>query len=207
MNDLLKLFLGFLLTTVVGGLLGYYFQNRTWRHQFRIRLIEADLAAATKLFDELSRLMDKRLYRMRQVHWKLKKPEPTELIELAMRGYREVLYEWNDALNRNLSLAETYFGADIKRRLEDSIYEEFSRIGGALESGYLKFRESKERYEWKQPAEDLARLGDRVYLLNVKMIHSIQQRQEDLIRPESQSESRGEAAPNTRPQAGSKAPA
>jgi hypothetical protein len=172
MNDLLKLFFGFLLTSVFGGLLGYYFQNRAWRHQFRIRLLEADLASATKLFEELSRLMDKRLYRMRQVHWKLKKPATEELLEVTMNGYREVLYEWNDALNRNLSLTETYFGSDVKRTLEESIYEEFSRIGKILESGYLKFRESKERYEWKQAADDLTRLGYRIYGLNIRMIRA-----------------------------------
>ena len=200
MNDLLKLCLGFLLTTVFGGLLGYYFQNRAWRHQFRIRLLEANLAEANKLFDELSRLMDKRLYRMRQVHWKLKNPAAEEALEKAMNSYREVLYEWNDALNRNLSLTETYFGAEIKRGLKGSIYEEFSRIGNLLESGYLKFRDNKGFYEWEQPAEDLTRLGHRIYGLNIKMIRSIQKRQEGLSRPESHLEGAVGVAPNTGPQ-------
>jgi len=144
---------------------------------------------------------------MRQVHWKLKKSATEELLELAMKGYREVLYEWNDALNRNLSLTETYFGHEIKRSLEGSIYEEFSRIGKILESAYLQFRESKERYEWKQAAEDLTRLGYRIYGLNVRMIRSIQQRQEGLIRPESHQENGGLVAPNTGPQADSRAAA
>jgi hypothetical protein len=183
MADLLKLFCGFLLTTVFGGVLGYYFQNRAWRHQFRLRLLEADLASSTKVFEELSRLMDKRLYRMRQVHWKLKQSASDDILKEHMRAYREVLYEWNDALNRNLALAEICFGSNIKGALENSIYEEFSRIGGVLESGYKKFQEAKERYHWEQIANDLTRLGYRIYGLNIRMICSIQQRQQGLISP------------------------
>jgi hypothetical protein len=182
MDNLLELFFGFLLTTVFGGLLAYYFQNRAWRHQFKIRLLEAELTSATKLFEELSRLMDKRLYRMRQVHWKLKKPAPEENIEEAMSGYREVLYEWNDALNRNLALTETCFDSETKRILEGAIYEEFSRIGKLLESGYVKFLDHREQYDWSQTAEDLTRLSHRIYNLNIRMIRSIQQRQATLMR-------------------------
>jgi hypothetical protein len=209
MDDLLKLFFGFLLTTVFGGALGYYFQNRAWRHQFHIRLLEAELASATKLFEELSRLMDKRLYRMRQVHWKLKQHASGEIVEEHMNGYRGILCEWNDALNRNLALTETFFGSDIKSVLEGSIYEEFSRIGQILEAGYLKVRDNREDYGWKQTAADLTELGHRIYNLNVRMIRSIQQRQQGLSRSEirlGKKSNRG-AAPNPGPQADSYAAA
>lgn len=209
MIDLFKLLLGFVLTTVFGGALGYYFQNRAWRHQYRVRLLEADLASAAKLFEELSRLMDKRLYRMRQVHWKLKTPTSEDLVEKHMNGYREVLCEWNDALNRNLALTETYFGADIKKILESSIYEEFSRIGSLLEAGYTK-AQGEEKYEWKQTADDLTNLGHRIYALNVRMIHSIQQRQQGLAQSEpypSDESRRSGVAHNPGPQADSRAAA
>ena len=90
--DISKLLLGFLVTTVLGGILGYYFQSRAWTHQNRVRLLEAEQTAATKLFDEISRLMDQRLYRMRQLHWKLKQKAPRELIDEHMQRYRDVLY-------------------------------------------------------------------------------------------------------------------
>lgn len=204
MDSFSELFFGFLLTTVFGGLLAYYFQNRAWNHQFRIGLLEADPASATKLFEELSRLMDKRLYRMRQVNWKLKRPASEEVVEESMEGYREVLYEWNDALNRNLALTETYFGSEIKKFLEGSIYEEFSRIGRVLESGYAQFLESKDQFSWSQATNDLTRLSDRIYRLNIMMIHSIQQRQQGLIRTaHPERESSAGAAPNPGPQADS----
>jgi hypothetical protein len=80
--NLAPIIIGFLLTTVLGGLLGSFFQNRTWDHQNKIqqaeqeRLRETQLAEekrdkALQIFDEISRLMDKRLYRLRLVYWSL----------------------------------------------------------------------------------------------------------------------------------------
>jgi hypothetical protein len=186
MPDLTELLLGFLLTTVLGGLLGYYFQNRAWRHQFRVQLLEAEQATATKLFEELSRLMDKRLYRMRQVHWNLKKEVPRGAIEEHMKRYRDVLYEWNDSLNRNLALTETYFGSGIRTHLEDTVYESFSRIGTALESRYRGTLAGEEPEGEKKASRDLSVLGSEIYRLNVSMIRSIQSRQAGLSRNEGE---------------------
>jgi hypothetical protein len=44
------LLLGFLLTSVVGGALGYYFRNRTWNHQFYVNRGVAEWEATIKLF-------------------------------------------------------------------------------------------------------------------------------------------------------------
>src|ERR1700722_2241688 len=112
--DLLKLLLGFLFTTVFGGLLGWWLQSRSWAHQNRVRLLEVERGEASKVFDEVSRLMDKRLYRMMKLHWTLKRGASEEDVKQHLQEYREVLYEWNDALNRNLALTEAYFGPKIR---------------------------------------------------------------------------------------------
>jgi len=179
--DIVKLTVGFLLTSVLGGVLGYYFQNRTWRHQFRLKLLEAEQATATRLFEELSTLMDKRLYRMRQVHWKLKSSDmSSEVVEEQMQRYREILFEWNDSLNRNLALTETYFGSKIKAKLEGTIYEEFSRIGKLLEARYSHRQRGEEDGGWRRTGDDLVKLGSEVYRINVRMIKLIQSRQRGL---------------------------
>jgi hypothetical protein len=70
--SLLPVIAGFLLTTVLGGLLGFFFQNRSWDHQHKIQqaeqerqhqlqLAEQAREQALQVFDEISRLMDKRL--------------------------------------------------------------------------------------------------------------------------------------------------
>jgi hypothetical protein len=130
--DLLKLLLGFLFTTVFGGLLGWWLQSRSWAHQNRVRLLEVERGEASKVFDEVSRLMDKRLYRMMKLHWTLKRGASEEDVKQHLQEYREVLYEWNDALNRNLALTEAYFGPKIRAHLR----VKSTRNSGASEANW-----------------------------------------------------------------------
>lgn len=178
-RQLLLLTVGFLLTSVLGGVLGYVFQNRTWRQQERSKLLEAERKAARTVFEELSALMDKRLYRMRHVNWALARSqrakEPTDL-EDHMAKLRLSLYEWNDSLHRNLALVLSYFGNEMRIYLEETIYEEFRRIQAKLERAY---RESHYGDGSSIRTEELARelyvLGTYVYSLNVGMVLRIQE--------------------------------
>ena len=90
--------------------------------------------------------------------------------------------EWNDSLNRNLALTESYFHSDIRKVLEGTVYEEFSRIGTTLEGRYRKASELASEPDWTQTAKELAALSHHIYKLNVQMIHSIQDRQRELPR-------------------------
>ncbi|HEV2825170.1 MAG TPA: hypothetical protein VG035_08190, partial [Actinomycetota bacterium] len=74
MKQLTPLLVGFLLTTVAGGLLGYFFQRRSWSHQYEVQFRAQERERATKAFEEISRLLDKRLYRLRQLYWGLSGP-------------------------------------------------------------------------------------------------------------------------------------
>jgi hypothetical protein len=125
------LVLGFVLTTVVGGLLGYVFQRRAWSHQYDVQRRSAERRAAASALDELTNVLDKRRYRMLTTCWRLDTPDETELDD-AVAAYRAVLEEWNDGLNRRLALVATHFGPDMKRDLE-VIYEEYQRAGQLLE--------------------------------------------------------------------------
>src|SRR5262249_48773902 len=104
-SQLILLLLGFVLTTVGGGLLGSYLQNRIWRNQNAARRREAQETAAAAFFDEVSGLLDRRLYRMRRLTWSLKRETAATRASGGttpeLNEYREVLYEWNDRLNRN----------------------------------------------------------------------------------------------------------
>ena len=126
--SLVPVITGFFLTTVLGGTLGFFFQNRSWEHQHKIQqaeqerqhqlqLAEEAREQALQVFDEISRLMDKRLYRLRLVYWSLqaedRQPEHTRLATTRFKDYRKVLYEWNDNINRNLALLH-----DPRPRLE-----------------------------------------------------------------------------------------
>lgn len=141
-DQVVLLLLGFLLTTVLGGLLGYVFQQRAWSHQFEVQRRSAERAAATSALDELSSLLDKRRYRMLLVYWRLDWRDSSEF-EDALKSYRAVLEEWNDGLNRRLALVATHFGADLKREL-DTLYEEYREAGRLLELA-IKARRAGER--------------------------------------------------------------
>ena len=184
-NQIILLLLGFILTTVVGGLLGSYFQNRNWRHQNQVKLIEAERATATKIFESLSSLMDKRVYRMMQLNWKIRDDSvDVESLEKHMEAYREVLYEWNDNLNRNLALTQNYFGSKIRGKLEGTIYEKFSAIGASLEKGYWERKRSGSANDFKKTTLGLTNLRGNIYSLNVQMIGLIQRGEVGVFNPD-----------------------
>jgi hypothetical protein len=90
LDSLVPLFVGFLLTTVIGGILGYYFQNRSWRHQNTAKVLETELQTALKVFDDISKLMDRRLYRMRLLFWRLSDHDADqEALEKSMSLFRD----------------------------------------------------------------------------------------------------------------------
>ena len=64
MIELLPIVVGFVLTTVLGCVLGTYLQRRTWDHQNNAHLREDELRRADAVCQSLSGLLDKRRYRM-----------------------------------------------------------------------------------------------------------------------------------------------
>ena len=64
MNEpILLLVIGFVLTSVLGGALAYLFQQRAWRHQYETERRDQQRQLALKTFEEVSALLDQRLYR------------------------------------------------------------------------------------------------------------------------------------------------
>jgi hypothetical protein len=64
METLVPLVVGFVLTTVLGGLLGSYLQRRTWDQQNEALPREEELRRADAVCQDVSRLQDKRRYRV-----------------------------------------------------------------------------------------------------------------------------------------------
>jgi hypothetical protein len=64
MSELLPIVVGFVLTTVLGGVIGTYLQRRSWDHQNEARLREDELRRADAVCQSVSGLLDKRRYRM-----------------------------------------------------------------------------------------------------------------------------------------------
>ena len=186
MNELVPVITGFFLTTVLGGLLGFWLQNRSWAHQHKILVAEQEhqhkiLVAeqkrekAVQIFDEISRLMDKRLYRLRLIYWELAdegdQANRSPSTESRWEDYRQVLYEWNDNINRNLALLQRYFGQEMRNRLDNGVGLSFVMLGRVME----QWSKSGEPATTQSDVESrLKNLSNLVYAFNVDMIRAIQ---------------------------------
>jgi len=183
--SLLPVVTGFFLTTVLGGALGFFFQSRSWEHQHQVQqaeqerqhqlqLAEQAREQALQVFDEISRLMDKRLYRLRLVYWSLQaedgQPEHSHLATSRFEDYRKVLYEWNDSINRNLALLQHYFEPGMRHRLDNEVGGTFVELGRVIEQWWRTGAqpESEGAIDAK-----LRTLGSLVYEFNLAMIRAI----------------------------------
>jgi hypothetical protein len=174
-NDIIPLVVGFVLTTVLGGLLGAFLQWRTWKRQNEVQLRQDELHRAGDVCHEVSKLLDKRLYRMRRFYFALasdpKSAERNERIKACLKEYDAVLYEWNDSLNLHLALMGAYFGTKARDWLDSPLYKQFERIGAELEDYYLRsIRGDPAGRNLAEIEADLDSLGNQVYQLGAFMM-------------------------------------
>jgi hypothetical protein len=190
-QQLLLLVAGFVLTSVAGGALGYWFQHWAWAHQHEIQLRdeehqhevqrrEEEHQRALKTFEEVSQLLDRRLYRMRLLYWAAREVAAgtgdQERLASARADYRAVLTEWNDNLNRNLALIETYFGTSARNVVSGQIYEGFAVSGRGLEEIVkMVSKAGGARIEIPRFGHRIARLSRIVYALNLQMLRLLRE--------------------------------
>jgi hypothetical protein len=165
-TEIVVLIVGFVLTTVLGGLLGSYFQRRTWDHQHEAQLRDQELERASHTCYSLSVLLDRRLYRMVRLQHAIGRCQEggftRDQVQARLRAYDEVLVEWNDGLNGNLAVIGTYFGEPARRFLDHDVYESFAASGKCLETAYQALMNG-DSVELEQC--ELHRLNDLVYRL------------------------------------------
>ena len=139
-NQALPILLGFVLTTIVGGLFASFLQQRSWHYQNEQRLREDDVNRASNVCRSLSALVDKRWYRMERLlgatiahaNGRLAR----DMLDARLQEYDQVLMEWNDELNARLAIVGAYFGRDLRDFLDRVVYEAFNDAGQHLESLY-----------------------------------------------------------------------
>ena len=178
METLAPVALGFLLTTILGGTLGYFFQRRAWTHQHTTQLRQQERERAVAVFEEVSRLMDRRLYRLQLLYWSLPSGRTdgtrSPLAEIRMDDYRRILYEWNDSINRNLALIQQYFGEAMRLQLDNVIGSTFVRLGRAVERLWVSETEPSATAVPKPLDGQMTTLNTLVYRFNLQMIRAIQ---------------------------------
>lgn len=127
-HDIAMLLTGFLLTTIVGGYLSHSWQTRSAEIQRVAEQKRNEIQAATAVFEDISRLMDKRLYRMRRISMGVGNDVDADIMSRRWDAYRESLFEWNENLNRYLALTQMYFGQEARDTLERDIQTDSSLL-------------------------------------------------------------------------------
>lgn len=168
---------GFLLTSVAGGALASGFQRRAWRHQYDVQRADHLREQAMKTFEEVSSLLDQRLYRMRLLCWATarKARDASALpVEPALADYRAILRVWNDNLNRILAVIDTYFGEALRLRLETVLYAEYFAAGEELDEFVREVAAANgERVRVRPVNARLNELSREVYAFNVLLLRSL----------------------------------
>lgn len=93
-----SLVLGFVLTTVLGGLLGAGLQRAQWNRQARLEIAKKNFSDATDLVEAVLDLTDKRYYHLYRWYGSVRDQDPDERIAERERQYFLRVHEWNESL-------------------------------------------------------------------------------------------------------------
>jgi hypothetical protein len=122
---------------------------------------ELETARAFETFEDLSKLLDKRLWRARRVVWAVDENAKGEELERRWVSYRESVNEWNENLNRNLARVERYFGAAARGSLEGPIADGLRAVNAELKGPTLSSKDLHARID---------DLNNSIYTFNVQLL-------------------------------------
>lgn len=183
-DNVLAIVLGFVLTTVVGGWWAARLQERSWARQNDIRLREAESQRAGSACQDVTTLLDKRLFRMQRLLGATTVVANgvvgVDELDKRLRDYDEVVIAWNERLNMNLSLVGSHFGDDARSFLE-GLYEDFRRVGLRVEATVRVAKgggdpapmvaEITPEFEGRDPGS----LNDRVYQFGLMLMSQLRE--------------------------------
>jgi hypothetical protein len=170
MGDLEKTLLAFALTTVAGGAITTFYQWMVWKRQQQASYDLQTSRAREDIFAEVSRLLDRRLYRLRQMLWRAG-DDDSPLREHWIEEYRTVVTEWNDSINRQLAMLQVYMSEDLRRTLDNDIGSRMVTVGRDVMECVTRRQKPSETLE--RAVDSLA--GD-TYAFNIRMLRHFDRR-------------------------------
>lgn len=132
-------------------------------------MLDEQVKLATNLFENLSELMDRRLYLSRRLLSSFgdrEKGLPDKTDE-RFKEYNNFLYEWNCSINKNICKLEQFFGQSNKAAFEKRIMLDFNWIGILLRRKYFNI-ENPTSIKIISDAIDIT--NERVYKLDQEML-------------------------------------
>lgn len=134
-QKLFLLGLGFIFTTILGGLLSYYLQARTNNYNYKNALIESERKVAKDIFEDIITAIDERVYYAQILNddysFNPNKGVPAE----KWNNYQQAVNKWNININKRFELLQYYFGYSAKKDMQ-TIHLRFINLN-------VKLREAK----------------------------------------------------------------
>lgn len=93
-----KLLAGFLLTTLLGGVLAYLFQALSWKRQAKLDLFQQRYKEGTEFLERLSGLIDRRYFGLQRFFWAIESNATAAKRATREREYFQTVVEWNHNL-------------------------------------------------------------------------------------------------------------
>lgn len=140
-TTLIPIVVGFVLTGIVGALVTARLQTRVWQRQDDVFQRRHEREQRLVAFNEMSGVLDTRLYVMRQVFWALRRQARGDNsldLDAARQTYRAALAAWNGGWNRLAALSQVHFGQEAREHLEQ-LRKEYEELGFALDEALRAF--------------------------------------------------------------------
>jgi hypothetical protein len=104
--------LGFILSSVFGGLVTYFFQRMSWQRQARLDLYSARYKEGSEFLERLSSLIDRRYFALKRFIWAIE--EKADVARMAIREseYFKEVVEWNNNLRTMHNRVRILIGED-----------------------------------------------------------------------------------------------
>ncbi|MBB2923229.1 hypothetical protein [Cellulomonas cellasea] len=109
--DTRSLVIGFILTTVLGGLLGAGLQRTQWNRQARLDIAKQSYVDATTMLEQVLTSIDRRYYDLYRWYSAVRDDEPEQKIAEREAIYFATVHEWNEKLRTHHQGIRRHLGA------------------------------------------------------------------------------------------------
>jgi hypothetical protein len=90
--------LGFVLSSLLGGLVAYLFQQLSWRRQAKLDLYGQRYRDGNEFLDRLSSRIDRRYFALKRLLWAVEEDAEPGKLAARERAYFKTVIEWNNNL-------------------------------------------------------------------------------------------------------------
>jgi len=169
-RQLFLLFVGFVLTGILGAVVTFYFQCRANYLQNKEVLIEAQRNRASDAFIEITKAMDSRAYCSQLVVDYFTFPNAKILPAEKWNTYADQLTNWDDNINRRTKEARSFFGTKVYWGIWD-IHNRFIDLNKKLDAVKLQGNKTPLYSEAKKEIDEINGL---IAQLSGQMEHQIE---------------------------------